>query len=61
MQRAFFDSHCDFNQQLADASDDSQSPCHGFELDGELRLPPDHALKFNLGWLDTRFDRYLPF
>ncbi|MEM9531006.1 MAG: TonB-dependent receptor [Pseudomonadota bacterium] len=49
------------NVVLSDVSNDGQSRSHGIELDGELRLRRDHALKFSLGWLATRFDRFLPF
>lgn len=46
---------------LAEVTNTGNSRNQGLELDGRWQIGQDHQLSFSLGWLDTRFENYLPF
>ncbi len=49
------------NVGLGDIINVGNSKSRGLELDGRWQLSPDHQLAFSLGWLNTRFENFLPF
>ncbi|MFK7956434.1 MAG: TonB-dependent receptor [Lysobacterales bacterium] len=49
------------NVGLGDVINAGNSRSRGVELDGRWKLDSAHQLAFSLGWLDTRFNNFLPF